>query len=349
MSAAPITRHALSGILMLILGCLGCLGCAGNKIAQAMLPDDMIAVRMWENEDARRRNEMLAESTGRMPQLGMMDLSDFTSQRRSSGRGDGTIRYPGRLALINPRTLEVTFPEQAPLGARPLSWSADRERLIFASDRQNGRFQIYELDFAAGEVRVLAGGGGNFLAAAYAPDEGFVYGLIQLDREGDVETRIYRSQPRMRDRVLAEGVAVRHITYSPDGRYVAFTPQSVESLTPSRRGLPRLIVQAVEVGGARKELGPGLHPVFSPDGAWIVYAASRGNHLHTYRVRVDGTGRTPVGVGVRDEKTPAVSPDGKFVAYVSPHNGLNRLFVKRFDGTGDRLLFDGAAVEWPIW
>ena len=43
---------------------LGALGCANNTIARTMLPNDVIAVRYWQNEDARRRNEMLAEATG---------------------------------------------------------------------------------------------------------------------------------------------------------------------------------------------------------------------------------------------------------------------------------------------
>jgi Tol biopolymer transport system component len=66
-------------------------------------------------------------------------------------------------------------------------------------------------------------------------------------------------------------------------------------------------------------------------------------------MRIDGSGRTPIGPTVRSEGSPAISPDGKYVVYVSKHNGLDRLFVKRFDGTGDTLLYDGAAVEGPIW
>ena len=118
------------------------------------------------------RVKMLAEAAGRASdtfQLGVMDLGSLVAQRRGTDSGDLATRYPGRLALINPRTLAVTFPDQAPLGARPLSWSADRERLIFASNRQNGRYQLYELNCATGEVKVLAGGNGNFLAAAYGP------------------------------------------------------------------------------------------------------------------------------------------------------------------------------------
>lgn len=354
MKAAPTFHRTLLcvAIVAIVALMLASLGCVSDTIARTVLPDDVIAVRMWENESARRRNQMMAEFAGRTrepEQLGVMDLGRFSFPWRTRDDRAPTSRYPGRLALINPRTLAVTFPDQAPLGARPLSWSADRKRLMFTSNRWRGRFQIYELNLATGEIKALAGGKGNVLAAAYAPDAGFAYGVIRLDADGEVETNIIKSEPRMRDRVLAERVAVRHIAYSPDGRYLAFTPQTIETMASSRGGLPRLVVQATETGGTRKELVPGLHPVFSPDGEWIVYTASRGDQLQTYRVRIDGSGRTAVGTGVRDEETPAISPDGKFVAYVSAHNGLKRLFVKRFDGTGDRLLYDGAAVEWPVW
>lgn len=344
-------HRAALGLSMLAI-VLGALGCAGNLIDLATLPEDVIAVRLWENEEARRRKAMLAELAGQAgdPQrLGVMDLRGFSAGSWRQAGTDPSKRYPGRLALINPRSVEVTFPEQAPPGARPLSWSADRERLIFSSDRQNGRFQIYELDFGTGEVKLLTGGRGNFLAAAHAADSGFAYAAIQLGADGELQMEVLKSEPRTRDRVLAEGVAIRHIAYSRDGRRVAYAPQNLAAVAAGGRQLPRLVVQDVEPGGTRKELVPGVHPVFSPDGEWILYSARQGEQLRTYRVRIDGTGRTAVGVGVRNEDTPAISPDGRFVVYVSEHNGLNRLFVKRFDGTGDRLLYDAAAVEWPIW
>ncbi|MBW2726175.1 MAG: PD40 domain-containing protein [Deltaproteobacteria bacterium] len=343
-------RAALCSCTVAIV--LGSLGCVGSVINLSSLPEDAIAVRLWENEEARRRKEMMTElesQSGTRSRLGVMDLKKFTNRSRSYDNADPSNRYPGRLALINPRTFEVTFPEEAPPGARPLSWSADRQRLIFSSNRRNGRFQIYELDFATGEVKLLSAGRGNVVAAAHGADSSFAFGAIQLGSDGELQMEILESRPGTRDRVLAEDVAIRHIAYSPDGRRVVYSPQSLVAVATGGRQLPRLVVQDVEPGGTRKELGPGAHPVFSPDGEWIVYSARRGSALRTYRVRVDGTGRTPLGETVRNEDTPAISPDGKFVVYVSDHNGLSRLFVKRFDGTGDRLLYDGAAVEWPIW
>jgi dipeptidyl aminopeptidase/acylaminoacyl peptidase len=331
---------------------LGSLGCAGNLVKVSNLPEDVIAIRLWGNEEARQRREVMDElqgESGQRSRLGVMDLKKLSNRSRTVDRTDPANRFPGRLALINPRTFEVSFPPEAPRGARPLSWSADRERLIFSSDRQSGHFKIYELDFMTGEVKLLSAGRSSVVAAAYGAGTSFAYSAIQLGDDGELEMQVLNHQPRSQDRVLAEDVAVRQISYSPDGRRVVYSPQNLAELAGNGRRLPRLVVQEVAPGGVRKELGPGIDPVFSPDGEWIVYSASRGPNLRTYRVRVDGTGRTPLGESVRNEDTPAISPDGKFVVYVSDHNGLSRLFVKRFDGTGDRLLYDGASVESPVW
>ena len=60
----------------------------------------------------------------------------------------------------------------------------------------------------------------------------------------------------------------------------------------------------------------GTDPVFTPDGAWIVYSAigAKGNRL--FRVRPDGVGPHADRRGQGPMRThPAVSPDGAYVAY----------------------------------
>jgi Tol biopolymer transport system component len=66
-------------------------------------------------------------------------------------------------------------------------------------------------------------------------------------------------------------------------------------------------------------------------------------------MRPDGSGRTPLGKGAHDERSPAVSPDGRFVAFIAEESGLDRLFVRRMDGSGDRILLGDGAVAWPVW
>ncbi len=329
-------------------------GCATNLVDPADLPDARIAVRLWESEAARQRRDLMAEIAGQSgePQrLGVLDLGTLSPRAAllaADGAPNPATRYPGRLALIDPRTKRVEIPEEAPPGARPLSWSPDRKRLLFGHDRQGGRLQLYELDLTTREVRPVAPGPGNLLAGAHLGEAGFVYASADLDDEGGFALDIKFSERGTRGREVDEGVAVRHIATSTDGRYVAYAPYRPEELARAGDRHPRIKVHDMEARTER-DLAPGIHPVFTPDGEWIVYSARSGKALRTARIRVAGAGRTAVGPTFRPEATPAVSPDGRYVVYVSEHNGLDRLFVKRMDGSGDRLLFDDAAVEWPIW
>ena len=66
-------------------------------------------------------------------------------------------------------------------------------------------------------------------------------------------------------------------------------------------------------------------------------------------MRPDGTGRTPLGSGLRDEESPTVSPDGRFVAYTAREGEFDLVFVRRMDGSGERPLFDTGSAAWPVW
>jgi len=338
-----------SGVIL----CLAGLGCVSDLVDFEQLPEDAIAVQFWAGEVGRQREELLSEREGKAQpsrRQGVVDLGDVASRAEgiAANANDPSVRFPGRIALINPRTRDVVFPDETPPGARPVSWSPDRTRLMFSSDRQAGRYQLYELDVVKREVRPVANGRETILAGTHCGQDAVSYGAIQLREDGEVEMEIRTRVPRQPDRVLARDVAVRHIAASRDGRFVAYAPHDLCGLASGAKRLPRIVVEDLELG-TRRELGPGIHPVFTPDGQWVVYSARHGDGLRTVRVRVGGTGRTAVGPALRNEETPAVSPDGDYVVYVSRHNGLDRLFVKRFDGTGDRLLYDGAAVEWPVW
>ena len=57
-------------------------------------------------------------------------------------------------------------------------------------------------------------------------------------------------------------------------------------------------------------------PDISPDGRWVVYAASVNNRSRIWKVPIEGG--TPVQITNHESVAPTVSPDGKFIACVFP-------------------------------
>jgi Tol biopolymer transport system component len=98
-----------------------------------------------------------------------------------------------------------------------------------------------------------------------------------------------------------------------------------------------------------RRLGPGNDPGFCGGSEWVVYSAPIQRGTKIWRMRADGTGRSPVGSGVLDETAPTCSPDGRLVAYNVIEGGIEILYVKRFDGSGDRLLYSDSSATHPVW
>jgi Tol biopolymer transport system component len=82
---------------------------------------------------------------------------------------------------------------------------------------------------------------------------------------------------------------------------------------------------------------------------WVVYNAASQRGTKIWRMRADGTGRSPVGSGVLDETAPTCSPDGRLVAYNVIEGRVEILYVKRFDGSGDRILYSDSSATHPVW
>ncbi len=337
--------------LLLIAAAASLAGCATNMVELSELPEDPIAFRYWVSEDGRQRKERLGEVEQKTPiplREGIAELGNLNSLFGRDSDGDIERRFPSRLALLNPRTLEVEFVGEAPPGSRPLSWSADHKRLIFSTERLTGSYQIYELDIETRIVTRLSYGEGGIVAAAHGSDDSYVFAKVYEAPGKGLAVDLMEYRRGRGERRLAENTLIRHVAVSPDGGTVVFAPQG-QSRGGKRSPLSRMVSLSTEPGSEPRVTVAGEHPVFTKDGGWVVFSGRKGDRAKVYRMRPDGSGRTAVGIGAREELTPAVSGDGDFIVYVSEHNGLNRLFVLRFDGTGDRLLYDGAMAEWPIW
>jgi Tol biopolymer transport system component len=329
------------------------LGCATAGINRDELPEHPIAVTYWDSGDARRRAEIVAEAkekkqgprregVAHLEHLGaLVGLEEAAGERELS-------RYPGYLALVDPRTARVERVHAAPAGSRALSWSNDGRRLMFATKHTRESSHLFEYDLDTQEVSRLTLGREAHITGGYGPDDRIAYFAV-LRQGRKFRSRVYVTPGRgERGEVVSEGIQTDSLAWSHQGGALVFVQR--QRMGSSKAARPFLLSRAPEVGASAKRIAPGRDPVLTRDGRWVVYAAPVGESWRLHRVRPDGSGRTSMGKGVVDELDPAVSPDGRFVAYVSHADGEpDNLFVRRFDGTGDRVLLGAGAVAHPVW
>jgi hypothetical protein len=326
---------------------VGCASGPGN-IDSKSLPASPVAILYREEALALKRLDAIRdlekrntpgdkEGVIRVETLDAMFGGAPDAQRRLRELG-------GHLALFDPRSDEVQVLEGAPPGSRPLAWSPDRTKLLLA-----GRFrdlaQLFVWDRESGGFEILTSG----------PEEHPLGCLGAGGRLVAVEAR--RVAGRYEGRLLAtppgSATGLRPATQGPSDVLPTCAPNApiVAYVTAGDDGALTIAVLDLDAPGAAPRLvARGTDPVFTPDGDWIVYAATgtQGNRL--WRVRPDGTGRTPVGMSREDAGRPAVSPDGAYVAYVAKDGeDRERLRVRRFDGTGDRPFLTDGDANAPAW
>jgi TolB protein len=140
--------------------------------------------------------------------------------------------------------------------------------------------------------------------------------------------------------------------FAPDGRRFAFTllgegrgPVMLQDLASGARTV---------VPGADTDLN--ITPVFSPDGATVVWARSGGDGTDLYVADVARNccvQRLTVG-RYSDNLSPTFAPDGRRIAFISTRPGLPQVYAMAADGTGQELLvpFDFGATgpsQAPDW
>jgi hypothetical protein len=335
--------------------------CSSNLLPREELSQLPIAVTYWNSDEARR----LAEMEGDRPRerATREGVASIESLGRLLGAGGanrnaaGLKQYPGRLCFIDPVTLEITRVHAAPLGSRPMAWSADPRRLLF-SNEQGGKYRhIFEYDLDSGDVRRLTTGSRYHSEGTFGPEGRFAY-FAWRKTTGGYAAAVYATAPGGGSpRRLFEGEVVEDLSWEDweDGQSTLIYTRLNSTLSRSGEALGQVVSRSLtaegEVSPQARALARGREPTLTPDGQWIVYSSpitSGGWRLR--RMRLDGSSKTALGKpSQRDEHNPAVSPDGRFVAYVGDDNGLDRLFVRRFDGTGDRILLTDGVVASPVW
>ncbi len=330
---------------ILVLVAATTLACATRaRLDMTRLPDSAVAVVYWTETEALERVDLLNDQNKRnLPQReGIARLE--TLDARYGGTTDAGRRLvglDGRLALLDPRTGSVTPVADAPTQARPLDWSPDRNQLLIQGNWR-GQRQLFVWDRHSGEVEIATPDSIEHPMGCLGPDGLLVAAELRMSGTRATVKLLQRRQGGAFE-PLTDGPWDVQPACSPTGGHVAFA-----TLGPDGA----MHVAALELGSdaAPRLLARGQEPSFSPDGAWVVFAAPSSGGHRLWRVRAQGGGKAPIGIPTLDaERDPTVSPDGAYVAFVAEEETRQRLWVRRWDGSGRRpLLLQGDAAA-PVW
>lgn len=339
-------------VFAIVTSALALAGCATSGIRGEEIPDALIAFVYYDAEATRLRNEEaqkeLKRRTGQTTapaKRGVAKIDEFASFIQST-YGFQTAdeqRMLGRLALLDPRTGEVTVVENARRGAVPQDWSADHTRLLFSQVVHDEIPQLFELDVTSGETRRLTHGRMAHPEGCYGPDGSVVFTSVDTRSGRPVATIMWTDTAgREAERLSPDGYSY-YPTCASDGSAVAFTNIS------GGRDTQRVYLRSPIRTGQLRMLSRGTEPSFSADSQWIVFSARLHGQSTLWRIRPDGTGRSSLGNAALEERRPSLSPDNRLVVYVADTKFHRELYIRRADGTGNRILYGSTDGDRPVW
>lgn len=222
----------------------------------------------------------------------------------------------------------VFYKEIWRLGLRFISkpdWSPDGKYLTFGGSTGNQEFGIYRLNIKTNEINriYLCGPNERLTGGAYGPDEKGYMARVKLDAGiSQIVVRDLRSgeeQELFHSPRIERGIRT---TLSPDAQWLCFS-------NAGWGGIRTLNVMPA-TGGEVKEIWsfgeiesgtPGIHQVWSPDGAYIIFSAPDLSDMRIWNVwRIAVEGGKPEKIGLEGSWgifNLTITPDGRKLAFAS--------------------------------
>ncbi len=221
------------------------------------------------------------------------------------------------------------------------------ERILFVSDRYDGRAEVFVMNADGSELLRLTQGEGSEIAYApkWSPD-GTQIAFVSADDMYLMNAD--GSEPRL---LLASAYSP---AWSPDGAQIAYV-----SNLDSDNGTYELYVMNVSDGpnadgtGQTRltdNLAHDMSPAWSPDGTQIAFVSNRDGDAEIYVMNADGSGQVNITNHSETDESPAWSPDGTQIVFTSGRDDNAEVYVMNADGSEQTRLTDNAAFDRsPVW
>ena len=186
----------------------------------------------------------------------------------------------------------------------------------------------------------------------YSPDESWIAaaGLTDLD-EPLIKLCIIKNDSTRKTKILVESGVGPQISYSPDGREIAYS-----RVRRGKHGSLQEDLFVTTVKGKSRRIttdAAASLPDWSPDGQWLVFVTTQGSTANLYKIKPDGSDVSPVTdfSGDVQLQSPRWSPDGRYIAAAIADAQGNRdiILVNAENGQARKLTDDTADDRVPVW
>ncbi|HYE86876.1 MAG TPA: hypothetical protein VEA16_11010, partial [Vicinamibacterales bacterium] len=214
------------------------------------------------------------------------------------------------------------------------AWSPDGRRIAFRSYR-DGNAEIYTMAPDGSGLRNLTNHPADDIHPYWSPDGSrIVFNSTRAPIDGKPVLTIFSMRSDGSDvrQISRDGFEETYAQLSPDASRIVLR-RRLEEETPGwerNPGNSEIYVMNADGSNARRLTHhPGFDgwPSWSPDGAWIAYAAEGAGDFQVALIRPDGSGFTVLTNGPGSFTKPIFSPDGRSIICTRTLDGNVEIFL----------------------